>query len=148
MDDWTEDPDEFAAITAAAGLHAQESAEMTQQLLEDMQKLGEPAGDTTIAEPKRAKVPCDGSSVKAPEDTQIAKPNKELEERLSKLGELTLDGFDKLNRRLSAVERERKPSPFSLSSLNKGCLIAVFGYLAMLFSLGALGVVFHLLGIK
>jgi len=74
-------------------------------------------------------------------------PNKELEERVKQLGKVTLDGFEKLSRRVKVLEQERNPSSLSLSSLNKTFLILVGGFVGLMVFMSVMVIVFHQLGI-
>lgn len=93
--------------------------------------------------PRGKKTPCEGST---PKKAVAVVKDAHLEDRVNKLGEVTLDGFEKLSRRITNLEQARNPSSFSMSSLNKGCLIAIVGYAGILVIMAVFAVVFHLLG--
>ena len=126
-DDWSDDPQQLAEITAAAGLVGPFGGDVLYSAARS---------ELSVVGTTEEKVPCHGIT---PKKKQGDLPP---DERLVKLGEVTLSGFEKINSRLTALERQR-----GLSSLNKGCVIVMLGYGACLVFLVSMALLFHLLGV-
>ena len=139
-EDWTDDPDEFAAVTDALGMHDRPPT-----------CGGQSASNDPRPQPLRLgrKTPCEGSAPQLDEGAQVNKlpQNPEDQEgRLNKLGEVTLDGFEKINQRLVALERGG-PAQSPFAGLGLTCKYIGLGYVGFMLLMTAIAVIFHVVGI-